>query len=104
MDEWCREDEHDTKAIYVNLVKNKESYTAYDGKQIWDAIYKENCMIERIQGINTNDTCTEETLLFQLISGLHTSINMHVSTNYMDFRLNTSYPNHEMYFNSIGKH
>jgi|LauGreDrversion4_2_1035121.scaffolds.fasta_scaffold223967_1 hypothetical protein len=29
---------------------------------------------------------------------------MHVSTNYMDFRLNTSYSNHEMYLNSIGKH
>lgn len=29
--EWCGEDEHDPKAIYVNLEKNKESYTAYDG-------------------------------------------------------------------------
>lgn len=29
---------------------------------------------------------------------------MHVTTNYMDFRLNTSYPNHDMYMNSIGKH
>lgn len=31
MGEWCAEEENDSKAIYVNLVKNKESYTAYDG-------------------------------------------------------------------------
>ena len=29
---------------------------------------------------------------------------MHVSTNYMDFRINTTYANHEMYLNSIGGH
>ena len=29
---------------------------------------------------------------------------MHVSTNYADFRLNTSYANHEMYLEAIGKH
>jgi ERO1-like protein alpha len=48
MDEWCAEEENDRDAIYVNLVKNQESYTAYDGKQIWNAIYQENCMIEKI--------------------------------------------------------
>jgi hypothetical protein len=31
MDEWCAEEEDDQKAIYVNIDKNKESYTAYDG-------------------------------------------------------------------------
>jgi hypothetical protein len=61
-------------------------------------------MIEKMKGIDTNNTCTEETFLYQLVSGLHASINMHVTTNYMDFRLNTTYPNHEMYLNSIGKH
>jgi hypothetical protein len=37
--EWCSEDDYDPKSIYVNLEKNKESYTAYDGMQIWKAIY-----------------------------------------------------------------
>jgi len=32
MDEWCAEDENDSKSIYVNLNINKESYTAYEGK------------------------------------------------------------------------
>ena len=53
-----------------------------------------------------NDTCTEETLLFQLISGLHASINMHVSNHFIDFKLNSSYtfPNHNRYHAAIGTH
>lgn len=34
-DEWCQDEESDKKSIYVNLAKNKESYTAYDGQKIW---------------------------------------------------------------------
>ena len=82
--EWCREDEFDPKAIYVNLEKNKESYTAYDGMEVWKAIYRENCMIEKLKNLDMSNTCSEETLLYQLISGLHASINMHVSKNYFD--------------------
>ena len=51
-DEWCQEDEHDAKAIYVNLEKNKESYTAYEGMQVWRAIYQENCMIEKLRNVD----------------------------------------------------
>jgi Endoplasmic Reticulum Oxidoreductin 1 (ERO1) len=59
-------------------------------------------MIERLRGVDLTNTCTEETLLYQLVSGLHTSINMHVSTNYMEANKNESTPNHEMYYRSIG--
>lgn len=31
MDDWCAEEENDKNAIYVNLAKNRESYTAYEG-------------------------------------------------------------------------
>lgn len=62
--EWCGEDEYDPKSIYVNLEKNKESYTAYDGMQIWKAIYQENCMIERLKNFDLQNTCSEETLLY----------------------------------------
>ena len=47
-DDWCAEEEDDKASIYVNLAKNKESYTAYEGAQVWRAIYQENCMIERL--------------------------------------------------------
>lgn len=82
---------------------NEESFTGYDGVNVWKSIYQENCMIERFQGKDVFDTCTEETLLFQLVSGLHTSINMHVAKNYQDFGLNLTHPNHKMYYHSIGK-
>ena len=48
MGEWCASEEDDNQAVYVNLDQNRESYTAYDGKQVWDAIYKENCLIDNI--------------------------------------------------------
>lgn len=64
LDEWCQEDEFDPKAVYVNLEKNKESYTAYDGMQIWKAIYQENCMLEKLQNLDVKNTCSEETMLF----------------------------------------
>ena len=67
-DEWCENDEtsKSQEHIYVNLNENRESFTAYNGTPIWNAIYRENCMMEQInsQGINPNDQCSEETLLF----------------------------------------
>ena len=29
--------------------QNRESYTAYNGSLVWQAIYEENCMLERVQ-------------------------------------------------------
>eukprot|EP00347_Sterkiella_histriomuscorum_P022963 403336472 len=102
--EWCHQDEHDSKSIYVNLEKNKESYTAYDGMEVWRAIYKENCMIEKLQSLDMSNTCSEETLLYQLISGFHASVNMHVSKNFFDQKTHSFSPNHAMYLNSLGLH
>ncbi|CDW82655.1 endoplasmic oxidoreductin-1 [Stylonychia lemnae] len=103
-DEWCAEEEHDPKSVYVNLEKNKESYTAYEGMQIWKAIYQENCMIEKFKELDVSKTCSEETLLYQLISGMHASVNMHVSKNFYDQKTNYATPNHAMYLNVIGQH
>ena len=50
------------------------------------------------------ETCNEETLLYQAVSGLHASINMHIASNYFDSEKNTSYKNHSMYINSLGTH
>jgi hypothetical protein len=74
------------ESVYVDLVKNKESYTAFDGMQIWQAIYKDNCMVEpqRSDGVDVSKTCTDSTLLYQLVSGLHASINTHVAFNFVD--------------------
>lgn len=74
-------------------MENKESYTAFEGNQVWSAIYRENCMFDRFKNIDVSKTCTDNTLLFQLVSGLHTSINMHVATNYVDVQKNVTSPN-----------
>jgi hypothetical protein len=39
-----------------------------------------------------------------MVSGLHASVNMHVSRNFYDAATNSSRTNHNMYLNSIGKH
>jgi ERO1-like protein alpha len=61
-------------------------------------------MLDRVnsKGLNAEEICSEETLLYHLISGLHTSVNMHVSSNYMDVDKNNTYANHDMYYEKIG--
>ena len=39
LNNWCDSDEYDPQAIFVDLEKNAETYTAYDGTKIWNAIY-----------------------------------------------------------------
>lgn len=61
-------------------------------------------MLDKLNGVNPFEVCSDETLLYQAVSGLHASVNMHVATNYIDAEKNISYPNHDMYLNSIGNH
>lgn len=107
--EWCEtvdENTDDGEYIFVNLQDNKESYTAYNGSHVWQTIYSENCFLDRIysEGLDPNEVCSEETLLYQVVSGLHTSVNMHVSNNYRGVDTNVSEPNHEMFLDKIGRH
>jgi hypothetical protein len=66
--EWCQtveeEDADHDDMVFVNLPDNKESYTAYDGSAVWRAIYDENCLMDRLTGLNLADTCQSETLLY----------------------------------------
>jgi len=100
---WCKIDDDDPETIFVNLQENKESYTAFEGQQIWKAIYSENCMFDSIKKYDLANTCKEETLLFHLVSGLHTSINMHVAHDFFDTRSNSSFSNIEYYESAIGQ-
>ena len=59
-------------------------------------------MFDRFKNIDVSKTCTDNTLLFQLVSGLHTSINMHVATNYVDLQKNVTSPNYSLYLSTIG--
>lgn len=64
-------------------------------------------MMEKITSKNINPSlqCSEETLLYQLISGIHASVNMHVLTHYThESSINHTYSNHSAYLSALGQH
>jgi ERO1-like protein alpha len=84
---------------YINLEMYPESNTGYgQGKDsgIWQIIYKENCFKGPLDSL-----CLEERILFRLISGLHTSINTHVSTNYEFDNLTNEWKSNKILFNKL---
>ena len=105
--EWCIEDKELSEMInqkdyiYVNLAENRESYTAYEGSQVWNLIYQENCNFEEYEDL-AKETCDEETFLYQVMSGLHTSINTHISNAFFEDETSTS--NMTYFFSRVGDH
>ena len=81
---------------YVDLLLNPERFTGYSGHsaiRIWRSIYQENCFRPKevlhspaslpyesslIQGM-----CLEKRAFFRIISGMHSSINVHLSAIYL---------------------
>lgn len=93
-------------AQYVDLLLNPERYTGYKGPeawQIWNSIYEENCfkpyavkrpvypqMFPSSQGKDARafyrwleGECVEKRAFYRLVSGLHASINIHLSARYL---------------------
>ncbi|KAK4779237.1 hypothetical protein SAY86_006765 [Trapa natans] len=69
------------ETTYVNLQLNPERYTGYSGpsaRRIWDAVYSENC-----PKYPSEEMCQEERILYKLISGLHSSIPVHIASEYL---------------------
>ncbi|KAK9132572.1 hypothetical protein Scep_012100 [Stephania cephalantha] len=79
---WTNDDETDNAEMtYVNLQLNPERYTGYVGlsaRRIWDAIYTENC-----PKYPSGEFCQEKRVLYKLISGLHSSISIHIAADYL---------------------
>ncbi|XP_009804526.1 endoplasmic reticulum oxidoreductin-1-like [Nicotiana sylvestris] len=79
---WTNDDETDNAEMtYVNLQLNPERYTGYSGpsaRRIWDAIYIENC-----PKYPSGEICPEKKILYKLISGLHSSISIHIAADYL---------------------
>nr|XP_033808297.1 ERO1-like protein alpha [Geotrypetes seraphini] len=105
-DNFCEaDDEHSPDAEYVDLLLNPERYTGYKGPdawKIWNTIYEENCFkpqtikrplnpLASSYGDNEDNTfynwleglCVEKRAFYRLISGLHASINIHLSARYL---------------------
>ncbi|PON67277.1 Endoplasmic reticulum oxidoreductin [Parasponia andersonii] len=79
---WTNDDETDNgEMTYVNLQLNPERYTGYTGpsaRRIWDAVYSENC-----PRYSSGEICQEKKVLYKLISGLHSSISIHIAADYL---------------------
>ncbi|KAG5545915.1 hypothetical protein RHGRI_018170 [Rhododendron griersonianum] len=79
---WTNDDETDNSEMtYVNLQLNPERYTGYVGPsagRIWEAIYSENC-----PKYSSGEICQEKKALYKLISGLHSSISIHIAADYL---------------------
>lgn len=95
-DNFCILDDHENDAEYVDLLLNPEKFTGYRGisaHRIWHSVYMENCFdktsrnallthINKIPG-NINNLCMEQRAFFRLLSGMHTSINIHLCSYYL---------------------
>ena len=93
-DDFCILDDQHNGAEYVDLLLNPERYTGYKGKsahRIWSSIYLENCFAINsrnkssafIPYMDMLKVCMEQRAFYRLISGLHTSINIHLCSKYL---------------------
>ncbi|XP_071454854.1 ero1-like protein [Hetaerina americana] len=80
------------QAEYVDLLLNPERYTGYRGysaHRIWRSIYLENCFRPKnsygsfIQSSKLEGLCLEKRAFYRAVSGLHSSINIHLCSLYL---------------------
>ena len=88
------DDETSTDMDYIDLLINVERYTGYLGistQTIWSAIYNENCFFLpdskvyynlRQKRLNADKMCLEGRTFYRLISGMHSSISIHLCASY----------------------
>lgn len=98
---WTNDDETDNgEMTYVNLLLNPERYTGYTGpsaRRIWDAVYSENC-----PKYSSGEICQEKKVLYKLISGLHSSISIHIAADYLlDESINLWGKNPELMYDRV---
>ncbi|XP_069036112.1 ERO1-like protein beta isoform X1 [Lepisosteus oculatus] len=105
-DHFCElDDETSPDAEYVDLRLNPERYTGYKGPsawRVWNSIYEENCFKPRSvyrplnplapsKGDDDGEgfynwlegLCLEKRVFYRLISGLHSSINIHLCAKHL---------------------
>ncbi|POV99761.1 hypothetical protein PSHT_13402 [Puccinia striiformis] len=119
-----------SNGVYVDLLANPERFTGYPGKsahRVWRAIYEDNCFdvpqrpafspfstpapssragLEPLleSGTSDNETCLEKRAYYKLLSGLHTSISMHICDEYLDPATGKWVPNLQCYLNRIASY
>ncbi|XP_022009355.1 uncharacterized protein LOC110908693 isoform X2 [Helianthus annuus] len=80
VDPWTNYDETYNDKI-LNLQLNPERYSSYSGpsaRRVWDAVYSQLC-----PEYSSGNSCPEKKVLYRLMSGLHSSISVHIATDYL---------------------
>lgn len=84
--------ENDKEGVYVDLIENPERFTGYAGpsaNRIWTSIYQENCFnlgsdFAQLFTRPNKQRCIELQLLYRIISGLHSSISIHLADQFFN--------------------
>jgi ERO1-like protein beta len=102
---WTFDEHLDEDGIFVDLTKNPERYSGYNGSSIWHEIYEENLF--KIQFPSKG---AHEDLLYRIISGIQVNVNMHISKHYLENIDDVEnveeakfYENYDIFYNRIGK-
>lgn len=95
LEKFCGNDDRDAEAEYVDLSLNPERYTGYKGPsahRIWRSIYQENCFRPKLNpyesfpyvlSTDLSNMCLEKRVFYRAVSGMHTSINIHLCSKYL---------------------
>lgn len=108
-EQWIFDEHTDSEGIFVDLLKNPERYSGYNGSSIWHEVYEEN-----LNKMKFATPGPHEQLLYKIVSGVHVNVNMHISRYYLDdieevydpdeIGTDHFYRNYEIYYERIGKH
>ena len=87
-----KEDEESENSVFYDLLQNPERFTGYSGEEshrIWRSIYNENCFKPKKDNFfhdlshkSISHMCREKRVFFRAISGLHSSISIHLAAKY----------------------
>lgn len=90
-------DELSDNSIYIDLQVDIEQYTGYQGSQIWNRIYEENCW-------NSFEKCNDNKFLYKMVSGMHTSVSSHLSEYYVNDQTKEIFANYTLYYGKVGNY
>lgn len=96
----------------VNLIKNPERNTGYNGSHIWQAMYNENCFevgsgLPRGRFGGDPGMCYEERVLYRLLSGWHASTTISIAKHYYapGTKARGAWsPNPQRFMETVGQH
>ena len=95
LNEFCPLDplEEGATCDYVDLIANSERYTGYSGRaahKVWEKVYNELCFHPEkdeksfeLTAETAREMCFEKRAFFRVISGMHASITVHITSNYL---------------------